>query len=222
MLDPAGVERRHNVRPTVRPTTSAGQHPAVVGERPWSEEHRLQATCSSARGSIVIATQVGHYVPPRGTDHAAFQAVVASPGSDPIVISDQDIPMPAAGWELRTSGLWADHICETPMEHWSYGLEAFALRIDEPTELLGRGYGERVPLGWELEFEATEGPVAASDEAYAQAGTLHGLVLFADGEVEVEGPAVRSHRWGAGTHPVAPTTGIAVPTPVEVWWVALA
>jgi len=158
-------------------------------------------------------------VPTTGADHAAFQAVVADRTGEPVVISDNEISMPAEGWELRTSGLWADHICETPMEHWSYGLEAFALRIEDPTELLGRGYGERVPLGWELEFEATDEPVVASGEAYAQSGTLHGLLLLADGEVEVEGPALRSHRWGAGTHPPGPLGGVALPTPIEVWWV---
>ena len=45
-------------------------------------------------------------------------------------------------------------MCEEPGRRWTYGLEAFALAVDDPAELLGRGYGHRVPLGWELEFEA--------------------------------------------------------------------
>ena len=47
------------------------------------------------------------------------------------MLAEHDIDLPATSWELRTSGLWADHICEAPLDHWSYGLESFALVIDD-------------------------------------------------------------------------------------------
>ena len=175
------------------------------GEGQWVDQHRL--VIAVARGQarpLVVATQVGVH---RRTGRSSFQAVVIGDGR-PIVISDVDIPLPkATGWEIRTSGLWADHVCEQWYQHWSYGLEAFALAIDEPNELLGSARGDRVPLGWELEFEASEppvlepGPSPDGDGWYRQLGIAHGLLLSADGEREIEGRALRSHRWGAATFP---------------------
>ena len=48
--------------------------------------------------------------------------------------------------EFRAEGLWAQHVCETPMEHWTVGLEAFGVRLDDPTEAL-------VAEAWDLEFD---------------------------------------------------------------------
>jgi len=114
------------------------------------------------------------------------------------VVAEIDIALPAERWEIRASGLWADHVCETALEHWSYGLEAFALEIEDPSELLGKGLGLRVPLGWELEFEAEQVAGWLGSCCYQQVGELHGLILTVDGESAVEGPAVRTHWWGLG------------------------
>jgi hypothetical protein len=173
---------------------------------------------------LVLATQVGHHP---SLARFAFHAAVLEGGQLPLVICDWDVPSPATGWELRTSGLWADHVCESPFEHWSYGLEAFALAVDDPAELLGRGYGQRAPLGWELEFEASSAPVAIGDESYWQPGVGHGVVLLAGRQIEVEGRAARAHRWGSGAFPVddglddgtPPRAEVALPTPGGVWWV---
>ncbi len=194
----------------------------------WREEHRVCARSRSAVGTVVVALRVAHHVSPSGLEAASFQALVSVEGRDPVVISEDDIEMPERGWELRTSGLWADHTCETPMRHWSYGLEAFALAIEDPAELLGRGYGERTPLGWELDVESDDPPEAGDGSSYAQGGLLHGLVLLADGELEVEGQAVRTHQWESGPRVIPPWrddgTGppVGLPTPDGVWWVATA
>ncbi len=213
---------------------------------PWLEQHRVVGRCSvtsgQLHGPLGIAFQVGVHCtgpnPDRGrtpagpSDQASFQAAVAfgaGPRS-PIVLAADGIPVPRSGWELRTSGLWADHNCETPYQHWSYGLEAFALAVDEHTELLGRGYGERTPLGWELDFEASDEvtPIDRSStglDGYAQSGRLHGLVQFADGEAEVDGAASRWRWWGDGSaeggplHGTAGVGALALPTPDGVWWV---
>lgn len=207
VVDSPDVEHRRN-------------DPAAIG----IDEHRLVARLTSPGAIGTLAFQVGHGVMPSGS---WFQTVLALDGRRPIVIAEVDIATPATGWELRASGLWADHNCETPLEHWSYGLEAFALAIDDHAELVGRGFGDRTPLGWELDFEATEPAYAEGPHAYGQAGTLHGLVLLAEGELEVEGPAVRSHRWGDGRHVAAvaspaggdrPEGHVALPGPDGVWW----
>ena len=117
--------------------------------------HRLVvAVARDTGGPLVIAAQIGV---DWARSRTSLQLAVLGRGQ-PIVIADVGAPPPNPGLEVRTSGLWADHVCESPYEHWSYGLEAFALALDDPAELLGRGFGDRVPLGWELEFEATESP----------------------------------------------------------------
>ncbi len=118
-------------------------------------------------------------------------------GEDPVVVVEFEVPLPSRGWEIRASGLWADHICETPMDHWSYGLEAFGLAIDDPGELLGSAVGDRVPLGWELEFEARAPAQSTGDDSrYGQIGSVHGILLEKQGSTEVDGYGVRSHWWG--------------------------
>ncbi len=133
-----------------------------------------------------------------GRRTASFVAAYLRPNVQPIVISELDVPLPAERWEIRASGLWADHICETPLDHWSYGLEAFALAIDRPDELLGSGLGDRVPLGWELEFEASKPAGWLGTDCYQQLGRVHGIVLTNGARDPVEGVALRTHWWGLG------------------------
>ena len=170
----------------------------------WEESHRLDVLIPEQ--SLAVSLQISAR-PHWGT--ASFLAAVLELGELPVVIADVEVPLPEASWEVRASGLWADHICETPLDHWSYGLEAFALAIDNPWELLGRAVGDRVPLGWELEFEASSpaiiesassalatGVLDGGSGAYHQVGRSHGLLLSSDGQREIDGAAVRSHRWG--------------------------
>ena len=83
-----------------------------------------------------------------------------------IVEHDVTVPRSARSLEVRAQGLWADQNCEQPFEHWSYGLEAFALRLDRPEDALGDGRGERVGLGYDLEWESVPGsPPAPSRRA---------------------------------------------------------
>jgi len=154
--------------------------PAVVGSR--------------GTAPLVVATQSVRGGP--GGRTATFQAAVIEPFQLPLVIAEHGIAGPERGWELRAPGLWAETVCEEPGRRWTYGLEAFALAVDDPAELLGRGFGHRVPLGWELEFEAADDPAPdahgpAGLTSAIQPGIGGGLLLFADREVEIEGPALR-------------------------------
>ncbi|MDP9441800.1 MAG: hypothetical protein M3P34_06425 [Actinomycetota bacterium] len=49
--------------------------------------------------------------------------------------------------ELREDGLWAALYCETPHEHWTAGLEAFAVALDDPDDAFRGERGDRVPRG---------------------------------------------------------------------------
>jgi hypothetical protein len=124
---------------------------------------------------------------PSGLVHVT--ASVARPGHDLVVLDEPDAPRPRAGaMEIRASGLWADAIEEEPGDRWTIGLEAFALAVDHPDDLVGR----RVPLGFDLEWERT-GPDAA-DRAPAH---VHGEVLVEDAALDLDADGWWA-TWGAG------------------------
>src|SRR5262249_32661894 len=75
-----------------------------------------------------------------------------------IDVRDHEVPPPRNGLEIRAEGLWAELWCETPGEHWTFGLEAFGIRLDAPEEALRPGgeIGERVAVGLDLEWETPD------------------------------------------------------------------
>ena len=86
---------------------------------------------------------------------ARYEAVFSGPavGDGFIVVRDLEVPRPRGrAIELRADGLWTEWTCETPDEHWSFGLESFGLRVDDPAAEIG----ERVPVGYDLEWEAPD------------------------------------------------------------------
>jgi len=71
-----------------------------------------------------------------------------------VVVEDHDIAPPrGAQLVVRAEGLWAELVCETPGEHWSFGLEAFGVRFDDVAEASASDRGERVAVGVDLEWE---------------------------------------------------------------------
>lgn len=190
-------------------------------DRAEVESHRVDAW--SPEGDLGLSWSV---TARPSVGRASFLAVVLRAGLPAVVLVEHDIELPADRWELRTAGLWCDAICETPLEHWSYGLEAFALVIDDRRELLGRGFGERFPLGWELEFEASAEAVDEGGSGYRQPGQVHGLLLLGPDRQEVDLLALRRHWWGVAVPPVfapEPAPGsVALPDVAGCWEVALA
>ena len=147
------------------------------------------------RGHLALGLLVG--LRAEGAHHvASFHAAVLRSGEPPVVVADDDIPAPPDRWELRTSGLWVESICEQAHRHWSYGLEAFGLAIDDPAELLGRGYGDRLAVGWELQFHGAVADVVSLDveqpadaTAGARGSTEAGRSTEAGGGTERQGTA---------------------------------
>jgi len=102
--------------------------------------------------------------------------LVGVPGVEGIVaVRDHEVPRPRQGLEVRADGLWAELWCEAPREHWTFGLEAFGVRLDRPEEGLRAGgeIGDRIPVGLDLEWEV--GDVVA------------GEVLVGSGRIALEG-----------------------------------
>ncbi len=99
---------------------------------------------------------------------------------------------------MRTDGLWADHNVETPLEHFSLGLEAFGVALDDPADTYHGLRGERTPLGFDLEWETDGIPFRWPQglDRYEIPCRVHGEILVGDERVEFEGPGQRDHSWG--------------------------
>ncbi len=121
----------------------------------------------------------------------------------PVVVRDHEVPLPRQGLEVRADGLWGELTCETALEHWSYGLEAFAVRLDEPGDALLGEIGERLPLGLDIEWEIEpdldephERPAGWPERGYSQTGIVRGEILLGRSRFEIDAFGRRSHTWG--------------------------
>ena len=122
-----------------------------------------------------------------------------------VAVRDHEVPLPRAGLEVRADGLWGELVCETPLEHWSIGLEAFGIGYDDPADAWGDEWGERLPVGLDLEWEATAEPgdlppagppPGPGGVGYAQPGRVHGEVLVGPDRIPVSGTGFRSRTSG--------------------------
>ena len=128
-----------------------------------------------------------------------------------LLVRDLDVAAPRSptSREIRSEGLWADVNCETPHDHWSLGLEAFGVSLDDPDEALGAERGDRTGLGLDLEWEAAA-PVLGGPGSYGQACAVHGEILVGGGggpveTIAFEGSGWRRHAWGAAVQWFTPT-----------------
>ena len=133
---------------------------------------------------------------------AWYWAYVVGPDIGLVAVRDHEVPLPrrADDLELRADSLWAEVVCETPLEHWGLGLEAFGLRYEDHEEERAE-IGERLAVGLDLEWELLGPAVGAVDAAagrYSQAGTVHGDLLVGPDRFPFEGAGVREHAWGGG------------------------
>ncbi|MDP9333592.1 MAG: hypothetical protein M3Q30_09825 [Actinomycetota bacterium] len=97
-----------------------------------------------------------------------------------VVVRDHEVVLPRQGLEIRAEGLWAELCCEARREHWTFGLEAFGVRLDAAGDALRAGgeIGERVAVGLDLEWEVgDDGPPA---------GIVHGDVLVGRARHEID------------------------------------
>lgn len=121
-----------------------------------------------------------------------------------VAVRDHEVPPPRVGLEIRADGLWGELVCETPLEHWSFGLEAFGLQFDDPAEALAGELGQRMAVGLDLEWELTAppapgpapGPPAGVEGQLLQPGTVIGELLFGSGSFGVQATGWRARRWG--------------------------
>lgn len=123
---------------------------------------------------------------------------MVGPDRQLVTVIDHEVPIPKGrSHEIRTEGLWADYTVETPLDHVSVGVEAFAVGVDDPADVYGDLRGDRVPLGFDLEWE-TDGDTYAYPgvSRYEIPCRVHGEVLVGAERIEVDGIGQRDHSWG--------------------------
>lgn len=169
----------------------------------WGEWWRFDFDSGDAALEGVVRVCV---LPNQG--RAWYWASLVGTGRRPVVVHDDDVPLPRPGTlELRSEGLWADHIIEVPFEQVTVSCEAFGLRLDDPADIDDDPVlGERIPFGLDLEWESESGRVrdgiprggdlAHTDIGYAVICEVHGDVLVADDRIAIETGGSRSHGWG--------------------------
>jgi hypothetical protein len=159
----------------------------------WGESWYLDVV-DPERG-VAAYVRLGLY-PNLGT--AWYWACVVGPDRPLVTVIDHEVPLPAAGrHEIRTEGLWADLTVETPLDHVSVGVEAFAVGVDDPAEVYGDLRGDRVPLGMDLEWETDGSPYAYPGVTrYEVPCRVHGELLLGSETLEIDGFGQRDHSWG--------------------------
>ena len=135
-----------------------------------------------------------------------YWAAVARPGQPLLHVADWAVPPRPDPLLVKGAGLWAEHVCDAPMEQWTVANETFATALDDPDEALGRGYGAPTALALDLEWYAIAPaePVAEPrGRGYRQSGVVHGVIeLGGARRLELaEAAAVRWHRWGDALGP---------------------
>ncbi len=177
---PAVDERRHD--------------PGPVPDALWSESYYLDFVDPAA--GVAGYVRLGLCA---GLGRAWYWACLVGPDRPLVTVIDHDVPLPAApGTEIRTDGLWADYIVETALDHVTVGVEAFAVGVDDPSEVYGDLRGDRVPFGLDLEWE-TDGGVYPYPGVtrYEVPCRVHGEVLVGQERIAIDGHGQRDHSWGS-------------------------
>jgi len=174
--------------------SAADEHGHEPGpERLWGESWYFDFT--DRDGTLGGYVRLGLY-PNLGV--AWYWACLVGEGRPLVTVIDHEVPPPARGsLEVRTEGLWADHTVETPYDHMSLGCEAFAVAVDDPSEVYGDLRGDRVPFGFDLEWD-TDGGVYPwiGTTRYEVPCSVHGEILVGDERIDFDGVGQRDHSWG--------------------------
>lgn len=181
------------------PTVADERRHEAGPERLWNESWYLDWFDTDGRTGGYVRLGV---CPNLG--HAWFWCALVGQGEPPVLVVDQETPIPAGpGLEVRSSGLWADLIVEGPLEHFSVEVEAFGVALDEPADAYRGMRGERLPVGVDLGWE-TDGPSEGVEPwafhydfttRYEIPCRVAGEVRIGDRRITVDGWGQRDHSW---------------------------
>lgn len=158
---------------------------SVRGFAGWVELH----WCPEGRRRLYVATIRG-FGPAEAGHHRQLVVVDESEG----------VRTPGPTLEIKPKRMWAEHRCEEPLARWALGMEAFGVAVDDPREARSRRWGELVPVGFDLEWEAVAEPLLGGDRAMELPCLVHGELLIGPAEIHLDGRGWRGHTWD-GTSP---------------------
>lgn len=162
----------------------------------WEESWHFDFISSD--GEVGASLRLGRQ-PDRGL--APVWGCLVRAGHPLVHLVDHDVPLVRETDSIgaRGEGIWVDAVCETPFDHWSVGLEAFAVALDDPEEASGRGRGDRIGLGFDLEWE-TDSEIRTFElsgaKGYQMMCRVHGEVLIGSEALAIDGWGGRQHVWG--------------------------
>jgi hypothetical protein len=132
-----------------------------------------------------------------------FVAALARPNKDIILCHDTDAVAPTTPViEIRSTALWSHAICETPLQHWTVAMEAYALELSDPTDAWTNPIGNRIGLAFDLEWESTGGPTDLPDRLDADGAGSQGYEVPAavSGELQTEAEQWQINAVGSWAH----------------------
>lgn len=128
-----------------------------------------------------------------------FVAGLVGEGRPYVLVKDLDARPAPGRLDVRAEGLWAAFNDEAgDGSHWSWGLEAFGVAFDDPEDAVRSEWGDRVALGFDLEWEAPD--------------RVHGEILVGPAE---RLPFTGFGREKAGISAFSRPNGLAAPVRVE-------
>lgn len=151
---------------------------------------------ASDDGTVGGYVRLGFYP---NQDTAWYWACLVREGQPLVTVIEHNVKIPAGeSLEIRAADLWADLNCEEPLTRWSLGLEAFAVSLDDPTEVYGDARGDKVPFGFDLEWETDGSPYHYPDDVtrYEVPCRVHGEINVGTETIEFSGNGQRDHSWG--------------------------
>lgn len=161
-----------------------------------AEEWVFTTWLPDATGALVIGYRL------RSGRPAWYWAALARAGHPLLHVIEWGVPRRSDPLLVKAPGLWAEHVCEVPMQQWTVANETYAVALAEPTDALGRAYGAPSALACDLEWYATAAPRLERD-GFHQDGVVHGTIELPGEPLNLaETPARRWRRWGDLCGPV--------------------
>lgn len=184
----------------VNPADEARHEPDPGANELYNESYYLDWFTEDGRSGGYV--RIGFVPNLEGDDgHVWYWACLVGEGQDLVTVIDHEVEFPPRldSLEVRHDGLWADHDIPEPLQRMSCSLESFAVRLDDPADTYHGCRGDRVPFGFELDWETDRGayqwpPIQPRYEIPCR---VEGHVQIEDRTIELDCWGQRDHSWGA-------------------------
>jgi len=148
----------------------------------------------NADGTTGVVT--GHRLDPRHRRVGYWWCLVRS-GEPLLHVVDWEIPARTEPGLAKGEQLWAEMLCEDPLEQWTIGNETTAVALDDPDDALGVAHGSPTPVACDIEWYAAGSTPTRIDDGFVQHGVAHGVIEVAGRPPMIveEWRCVRWRRW---------------------------